>query len=389
MKTGSVTLISSPIPAAMRTLTFTDDYRDRALFDLERDHIFESNWHFAGFARDVAGHQDYLVAPVGGKSIVVQNFQGELKAFLNVCTHRFSAIRRECRGNGPLQCQYHGWVFDGRGIPSGISQIKEFDDITPQRREELALERWDTEQCGELIFVRKSGAGTGTLREFLGEAWHRTEAIGSALGERIDCNRMIVNANWKVAVENTLESYHVRSVHPTSFALLQAETTEFGFQGPHSSWSASIEPGMGKKLVKLTRMLGVPSAFEGYFHQLIFPDLTLATTSGMTYSIQTFLPLTTGSTEFTSHVFAGRSAGGPSKNELLIQSCAPAVEFNRKVFEEDRVVCEEVQRGIEQAPGGKAGELSREERRVADFQRVWAQLIPGRTPEPALSGSQP
>jgi phenylpropionate dioxygenase-like ring-hydroxylating dioxygenase large terminal subunit len=314
------------------------------------------------------------------KSVVVQNFHGELKAFLNVCTHRFSAIRRDCCGNGPLQCQYHGWVFDGGGIPIGIADVKEFNDITPERRRELALERWDAETCGELVFVKRAGTGSGGLREFLGAAWEKTEAIGSSLGERIDCNRMIVSANWKVAVENTLESYHVRSVHPETFAMLKAETVEFGFEDPHSSWSASIEPAMGAKLRKLTKMLGVSSAFDGYFHQLIFPALTLATTAGMTYAIQEFRPLSPGSTEFTSHVFAAKP-GTALKAELLIQSCAPAVEFNRKVFEEDRVICEEVQRGVAQAPGGWLGELSNEERRVADFQRVWSGLMRPRHPE--------
>jgi len=353
----------------MRTFTTTDDYRDPHTFERELTQLFETEWQFAGFARDVAGEEDYFVAWIGRKPVVVQNFNGELKAFLNVCTHRFSAIRRECRGNGPLQCQYHGWVFDSRGIPAGIAGIKEFDDITPARREELALERWEVECCGELVFVRK-GAGSD-LRTFLGGAWDRTEAIASALGDRVDCNRMIVGANWKIAVENTLESYHVRSVHPETFALLKAETKAFEFHGPHSSWSASIDGSMEKKLRRLTGMLGVSPSFQGYFHQMIFPALTLATTEGMTYAIQVFRPLSPRETEFTSHVFAARQSGGESKAALLKQACAPAAEFNRKVFEEDRVVCVEVQRGVDEAGTGMTGELSREERRVADFQREW------------------
>jgi phenylpropionate dioxygenase-like ring-hydroxylating dioxygenase large terminal subunit len=358
----------------MRTLTTSADYREPGTFEREMTRIFEHGWQFAAFARDLAGDRDYVVAQIGTKSVLLQNFEGELKAFLNVCTHRFSAIRPDCKGNGPLQCQYHGWVFDAAGLPAGIASVKEFDDITPERRQELALERWDTDRCGELVFVRKSGTGQGTLRDCLGPAWEKTEAIGSALGERIDLNRMIVNANWKVAVENTLESYHVRSVHPESFALLNARTVDFGFPGPHTSWTAAIDEVMTAKLRKLMKMLGISSNFDGYFHQLIFPALTLATTSGMTYAIQTFRPVSPTATEFTSHVFAAKEPSA-AKKDLLINACAPAAEFNRKVFEEDRVVCEEVQRGIGQAPTGWVGELSREERRVADFQREWKQLL--------------
>ena len=167
----------------------------------------------------------------GGKSDLIRNFAGELKAFLNVCSHRFSAIRRECRGNGPLQCQYHGWVYDKNGLPAGIANIKEFADITDSRRKELALEEWQVETCGELIFIRRQSSES--LRDWLGEAWPSVEAIGSALGEQLDCNRMMIDSNWKVAVENTIENYHVRSVHPTTIARLTAESIEYRLHLTH------------------------------------------------------------------------------------------------------------------------------------------------------------
>ena len=333
--------------------------------------LFQELWQFAGFARDLKNPGDYVVAPIGGKSVLVQNFDGELKAFLNVCSHRFSAIRRDCKGNGPLQCQYHGWVYDRSGIPTGIASIKEFDDITDARRQELALESWDVDRCGELVFVRLKSRRGPALREWLGGAWERTESIASSLGELLDCNRLVINANWKVAVENTLESYHVKSVHPETFARLNATTAEFLFDEPHSGWRAAIDAGMEKQLRKITRMIGLQSQFEGYFHQLLFPALTLATTVGLSYAVQYFRPLTAQTTEFTSYVFAARHDGSDNQRQLLQEACKPAVDFNRAVFEEDRVVCGQVQIGIEQAPNSLVGELSNEEQRVFDFQRAW------------------
>jgi phenylpropionate dioxygenase-like ring-hydroxylating dioxygenase large terminal subunit len=359
----------------MRSLTTSDDYRDHSTFENELSALFESEWQLAGFRRDVAGDRDYIVAQIGRIPVVIQNFDGELKAFRNVCSHRFSAIRRDCKGNGPLQCQYHGWVFDRAGIPVGIANVREFDDITPERRQELALESWDVEACGELVFVRPAALYGASLREFIGGAWEKTEAIGSALGEQVDCNRMIVEANWKVVVENTLESYHVHSIHPATFATLQAQTAGFEFHQPHSSWQATIDPSMGKQLARLMKMLGLSSRFDGYFHQLIFPALTLATTSGMTYAIQSFRPLSPRQTEFTSYVFAARRSGSDSQRELLTQACESAVKFNRQVFEEDRLICCEVQRGVDHARGGLIGELSREEQRVLDFQREWRERL--------------
>src|SRR5258708_2736480 len=131
----------------MRPYTKIADYRDAEIFDHEQNTLFRGLWQFACFSRDLKLDGDFVVVEAGVKSIVVQNFYGDLRAFLNVCSHRFSAIRRDCKGNGPLQCQYHGWVYDKSGIPVGIANIKEFGPITDDRRKELALERWDVEQC--------------------------------------------------------------------------------------------------------------------------------------------------------------------------------------------------------------------------------------------------
>ncbi len=359
----------------MRTLISIDDYREPETLVIEQQSLFRRLWQFAGFARDIATDGDYLVADAGGKSVIVQNFDGELRAFLNVCSHRFSAIRGDCRGNGPLQCQYHGWVYDREGIPVGIADFKEFEDITEERRRELALKKWDVETCGEFVFVRESQAAAPSLRNWLAGSWQTVEAFGSALGEMIDRNQMVIDANWKVAVENTLESYHVRSVHPNSFARLNARTAGFRVDGPHSSWQATIEAVMEKQLRKVIRLIGITTNFEGYFHHLVFPALTLATTMGMSYAVQSFRPVSVDRTEFTSYVFMARDNGTAGNPDLLREACRPAVDFNRSVFEEDRIVCGQAQAGIRQAPAAMTGELSREEQRVAHFQKAWKELM--------------
>src|SRR5687768_6801823 len=101
--------------------------------------------------------KDWFTTHVSARSIVVQNFEGELRAFANVCSHRFSAIRREPSGNGILQCPYHGWIYNKDGIPYSIPRKPRFDDMTDERRCELALDRYDLELCGTLVFIRRAG----------------------------------------------------------------------------------------------------------------------------------------------------------------------------------------------------------------------------------------
>jgi phenylpropionate dioxygenase-like ring-hydroxylating dioxygenase large terminal subunit len=359
----------------MRALISSSQYNDVNVFDREQAILFRKVWQFAGFGRDLSHNRDYIVTQIGGRSVIVQNFEGDLKCFLNVCSHRCSAIRPLGKGNGLLQCQYHGWVYDCLGIPVGIADFRSFDELTEADRRNLALESWDVERCGEFIFIREGGSGGADLRSWLGEFAGPLENISTSLGDLIDCNRLLIEANWKVAIENTLESYHVRSVHPETFARLGASTKEFRFDDPHSSWSAAIDPAMEAGLVRLNRRLGVTSSIEGYYHLLVFPALTIATTCGMTYSVQYFRPASLRTTELTSYVFAARQQDEEDpRRSLLLEACRPAAEFNRAVFAEDGIICAEMQRGLDQA-GDRTGLLSSEERRVFDFQCAWRAAL--------------
>ena len=49
---------------------------------------------------------------------MVQNFQGELRAFDNVCLHRGAELQWETEGVRPLTCRYHGWGYDAGGEPA-------------------------------------------------------------------------------------------------------------------------------------------------------------------------------------------------------------------------------------------------------------------------------
>ena len=59
----------------------------------ELEAVFKPSWLCLGFVDDLKSDRDFITAQIGPHSIVVQNFGGELKAFRNVCSHRFSRIQ--------------------------------------------------------------------------------------------------------------------------------------------------------------------------------------------------------------------------------------------------------------------------------------------------------
>ena len=106
---------------------------------------------------------------------------------------------------------------------------------------------------------------------------------------------------------------------------------------------------------------------------MIFPNLTIASAFGTTISIQQFLPLSNTSTQFISHVF---STNISKKNHPVVAAFNEnAATFNRKVFSEDKRICEAVQEGMNQMDIASRGYFSTLEERVWFFERVYMDLL--------------
>lgn len=358
----------------MDTLIPASCYHEASHYALEQEHLFRRTWQAVAFRRDLAIHQDFVTREVAGLPVVIQNFHGELRAFINVCSHRFNRIQTLCRGNRPLQCAYHGWTFDAQGLPCAIPKRPRFDGLTPEKLQELRLTSWRVEVCGELVFVVASEE-TCPLREFLGDAYATVEQMTLACGPRLDENVMEIEANWKVLVENTLESYHVSFVHANTFSRLGLAEGRFDWQGPHSSWQAPLNPSVLQRLARFEPAFA-SRAFQpdGYIHQLIFPNLTLASTRGTSISVQFFEPLSPSRTRFTSVVFQAKLKELDHTEELTVGAVNQStVQFNRSVFQEDKDVCEQVQRGV--VATRHVGVLSDEELRVQCFQGRYLEQV--------------
>src|SRR5262245_31170505 len=79
----------------------------------------ENVWTFLGLTVDVPKDGDWFTATLATRSIFVQRFGNELRGFENICAHRGYPIRVGERGNGPLLCGYHHWLYDKEGRLAG------------------------------------------------------------------------------------------------------------------------------------------------------------------------------------------------------------------------------------------------------------------------------
>lgn len=342
-------------------------YHDQEIFKKEKLRIFHNNWVFIAFASDLLNHNDFITKTIGGIPIVVQNFNGKVKAFMNVCSHRFSTIQNEKKGNRALFCPYHGWSFNEEGMPNGIPKKPLFKDFSKQELCDLKLEEYNLDICGDLYFIHINKPET-TLKDYLGIFYDELNIITKGKSELVDVNNMKIKANWKVLVENTLESYHVNLVHSETFKSLGAKGLVFDFSNNHSSWDAELilnedDP----KLSKIHNMFQErPYKINGYKHFLIYPNLLISSSYGVSFNFSTIDPIDPGESDFTSYVFLSE----PNKKSRYIDIYSNLlIDFNRKVFDEDKFICEQVQRGVEVTD--KPGVLSIEEKRVHVFQNAY------------------
>lgn len=368
----------------MRPLIPRRAYYDDDVYAREQRTLFAREWQLAGFAGDLTAPNDYITAEVGGKSVVVQNFDGQLRALGNVCSHRFARIRCDAKGNGKLRCPYHGWIYDAEGIPYSIPSRPRFDDL--QDRSEvakLALRAYDVDRCGGLIFVRevqhRAGHGNDvstppTLREFLADAFPVVEQMSNALGSRVYDNVIDFKSNWKVAVENGLEAYHVGFVHENTFKTLGTSGMDFRFSGAHSAWLTGVEAQTAARMAKLAKLSRMPAAMDGYIHQFIFPNLTISSVCGTAFGFQLLTPLSPGTTRLTGAVFLSVMEADANVTTMVSDMLGSAsARFTLDVAHEDRAVCEAVQLGLPEST--QPGILSDEEERVYRFQEAYQRCL--------------
>jgi phenylpropionate dioxygenase-like ring-hydroxylating dioxygenase large terminal subunit len=159
-----------------------------------------------------------VTTEVLGEPVLVRNCDGEIRAFQNVCAHRHSLLTSQPRGTSPrIRCQYHGWEYDSDGRSLRVPDARSF---VPIRRGAECLWRFRVATLGQLVFVSLAKDGP-SLREALGEPTSALiEQVVSSDYRQVAAWTIEHAANWKIPVENALESYHIPEVHPKTFRKL-------------------------------------------------------------------------------------------------------------------------------------------------------------------------
>ena len=325
-------------------------YVTRDIFEQEERQIFEPAWLFAGFTDQLDKENDFLTFRVGRHSIVVQRFQDGIKAFRNVCSHRFAEIQSAPCGNRALRCPYHGWQYDQNGVPIGIPGNREFFGLDEEGRKARSLEQFNVAICGRFVFVRMSANGPD-LNDYLGHYAQILEGLSDLFEETYAEKQIDWDANWKIGIESVLEVYHVGPVHPESFAEMTRPGWDCEYEGPHSTGTSYLSEMSEKWWSRLIRKADIQASktLINYDHFVIWPNLAVGLTRGANLSVQTYHPLQAEGCKLHYRLRMAKSdKSGKAVDALRRAAQKSLAEFNERVLEEDRIVSESCQRGMRQ-----------------------------------------
>ena len=199
-------------------------YVNKDYVNIERDTVFFNNWSVIGSASSLKEIGD--VKPynfLGVPLLILRDKSNQIKVFHNVCSHRgFKLIQEPCKLKNMIRCPYHSWSYDlsGKLIATphvgGMNkhEAKGFEKSKSNLKEVRSFVWMD------LIFVNLNNNAKSFEERIkpLEERWSKfiSKEDQKLIRHAKDFGyfNMEVNSNWKLAIENFCESYHLPWIHP-------------------------------------------------------------------------------------------------------------------------------------------------------------------------------
>ena len=191
-------------------------YRSDAFFRLERRRLFSRNWFALGFVDDVPEPGDLrpVASAAGPALLMARGPEGRVRVFHNYCRHRGMRLVAEPRsGQRHIVCPYHAWRYDLDGALIRRPHYRGFGAHEHRPENAPGLERVRSTVWNGVVFVNPD-ARAPDFEQVVGplqRRWAHYDLGRLVHGASLSFD---VSANWKLAVENFIDIYHLPSVHP-------------------------------------------------------------------------------------------------------------------------------------------------------------------------------
>ena len=188
---------------------------DPKIFEKEIDTIFYPSWHFVCHESEISNSGDFVKFDILKESVlVIRAKDGSVNAMHNVCKHRGTQLIQDRRGNikDMITCPYHAWSYHLNGKLRHAPRSETMKNFS---KADWGLKKVCIEKFAGFYFINLD-PNASPLSEDLVGAYETMSPYFPDLSEIkfIEEVDMIVEANWKVIVDNAIEGYHFKLSGP-------------------------------------------------------------------------------------------------------------------------------------------------------------------------------
>jgi phenylpropionate dioxygenase-like ring-hydroxylating dioxygenase large terminal subunit len=324
----------------------TDFYFDPKIYEQEYSKIFNRT-SFVCEASLLNTNNSYYSYLNFGRPISIRKCEDEFLAVENICLHRSNLIDPIGQGVRDFKCNYHGWKYESDG---SLSRAPLADVSCLQRK---ILNSRKLAQYKDLLFYDDDGEIAEEI-ELLNEMNY------------LDCgtfyqSELLHECNWKLLVENVVESYHISFAHPESFVPTGITSTSANFN-KYKGGSSYFE-------IENKKIKDLESDYSNnYKHAFIYPNLFVSLTAGVVGFMSYIIPISPEKTLLKWRLFETKNMS--NYNESVKKYIRKnSIDFASRVLNEDLVLLNSSQLGIRHAKN--KFQLQKAEERIDHFHRTY------------------
>ena len=190
----------------------------------EKEKIFYNKWTAIGVGSSIpkigdAKPYNLLGIPL----ILIRDKNMDVRVFHNVCSHRgFKLLDKACTLKNVIRCPYHSWAYDFNGQLVATPHIGGLNNhqFTNFNKTKSNLKEVKTKLWMDIIFVNinSNELDFDQYIKPLEERWSKfiNKDDQKLIVKSNDYGHfsLEVKTNWKFAIENYCESYHLPTIHP-------------------------------------------------------------------------------------------------------------------------------------------------------------------------------
>lgn len=298
------------------------NYYDADRFKQETDLIFKRVPLLLAPTAELANPGDYkTMDAVGVPILLVRGTDGEVRAFINSCTHRGTGIAIEETGNTKrFVCPYHGWTFNHKGDLIGIASREDFGEIDTSCYGLTALPV--LEKAG-LIWAIVTPDSKVDIDAFLSGYDDLLDGFGFK-NWTLFSKRTIKGPNWKIAYDGYLDLYHLPVLHRDTFGADISNQALYYAWGPHQRVTSPSDRHMGVLSGKAEETWDSKTLMMGVW--TVFPHISIASFDGGGRSVM------------LSQLFPGETAQESFTTQYYLMETTPTKEQEAEAEEQFKLL---------------------------------------------------